>query len=476
MTLKQFLRAGLMGVGLAMATAPSAWSQNLDVLEGTLSRDLNVSINRAVVVESETPFAELSVANPQIADIATLSDRTIYVLGKAPGRTTLTLLGAEGQLIANVEVRVTPDISEFKERLREILPGEKIEVRTANDGIVLSGTVSSVAKLDRALDLAERYAPEAVSNLMTVGGTHQVMLKVRFAEMSRSASKELSVSLGFTGSEGDVAANGFSNTFQLGNNPVTLFPPTGGAGTFTRSSNSNGIFGIGFGSSSLQAQILVEALEEKGLVRTLAEPNLTALSGQQAEFLAGGEYPIPVVDGDNGVAIEYRPFGIELSFTPTVIDEDIINLNLATAVSAIDTSVVIQNGGFSVNAFSRRASSTTVELRDGESFAIAGLLQDDFTDLVGQVPWLGDVPVIGTLFRSSEFSRRQTELVVIITAHLVSPTRGDNFVLPTDRVKLPTERQLFLNGEVSGRANRGNPRAQEVSKQDFSGSYGYVME
>ncbi len=472
--MKQFIGAGLLGLAIFTTQPQAVFAENLKIQNGTTSRSLSVAINRAVVVESETPFAELSVANPQIADIATLSDRTIYVLGKAPGRTTLTLLGPDGRLITNVEVRVAPDIAEFKERLREVLPGERIEVRTANDGIVLSGQVSSIAKLDHALDLAERYAPEAVSNLMTVGGTQQVMLKVRFAEMRRSVSKDLSASLGFTTGSGNFGANGFTQTFQAGTNPTTLFPTTG-TGTFTSTRERSGAFTFGFGSGSLQAAILIEALESKGLVRTLAEPNLTALSGQEATFLAGGEYPIPVVR-DDSVRISYKPFGVELKFTPTVIDEDVINLRLATAVSGLDPTVTVQNNGFSVNAFSRRSATTTVELRDGESFAIAGLLEDDFRDLAGQVPWLGDIPVLGALFRSANYERRQSELVVIITAHLVTPTRGDGLVLSTDRVRPPTERELFLNGKVARTVRSQATPTGEVARQDFTGSYGYVME
>ncbi|MFY0690651.1 MAG: type II and III secretion system protein family protein [Paracoccaceae bacterium] len=472
MKMKQYITAGLLGLALSISNSAVGYSETLTVLSGTASSSLNVAINRAVVVESETPFAEISVANPQIADIATLSDRTLYVLGRSPGRTTLTLLGPEGNLITNVEVRVAPDLAEFKERLQQILPGENIEVRTANNGIVLSGTVSSIAKLNRALDLAGRYSPDAVSNLMSVGGTQQVMLKVRFAEMRRSVSKDLSVSLGLTGVTGNWDGTAFTNTLQEGTNPTTVF---GATPSITRTRNDNGVMAIGFGSGSFQAAVLIEALETKGLVRTLAEPNLTALSGQEANFLAGGEYPIPVSDED-GIAIEYRPFGVELRFTPTVIDEDIINLRLETAVSSVDTTVSVQAAGFEVNAFSKRASSTTVELRDGESFAIAGLLEDDFVDANGQVPWLGDIPILGTLFRSANYQRRQSELVVIVTAHLVSPTRGDGYVLSTDRVRPPTERELFLNGKVS-KAVRSNTRGTgEVARQDFSGSYGYVME
>lgn len=464
--MKQFIGAGLIGLAISTFTPVMGYAQNLSITSGSTARNLSVAINRAVVVESDVPFAELSVANPAIADIATLSDRTIYVLGKAPGRTTLTLLGPDGRLITNVEVRVAPDIAEFKERLREVLPGEKIEVRTANDGIVLSGTVSSIQKLDRALDLAERYAPEAVSNLMAVGGTQQVMLKVRFAEMSRSVSKDLSVSLGFSTDGGRFGGTGTTNS-------IASIDTAGNLTTTPRS--SNGALAIGFGTGSLQAAVLIEALETKGLVRTLAEPNLTALSGQQAEFLAGGEIPVPV-PSDDGIAIEYRAFGVELAFTPTVVDQDVINLNLATSVSSLDPSNATSIAGTIVPAFSKRASSTTVELRDGESFAIAGLLQDDFADLSGQVPWLGDLPVLGALFRSAEYSRRQTELVIIVTAHLVNPTRGDSFVLPTDRIRPPTERELFLNGTVAQSVAGRAGSTGEVARQDFSGSYGYVLE
>ncbi|GGH53746.1 general secretion pathway protein [Frigidibacter albus] len=423
-------------------------------MSGSVSTPLSVPMNRAVVVESESPFAELSIANPGIADISTLSDRSIYVLGKAPGRTTLTLLSADGKLMTNVEVQVTPDIAEFKERLRQVLPGETIEVRTANDGIVLSGTVSSIGTLDRALELAQRYAPGRVSNLMNVGGTQQVMLQVRFAEMQRSVSKNLSASIGIGNSAGSFDA-GIGNGSPTGNAAGVA---QGGAG-----------LGLNLTRGNFEIGVLLEALESKGMVRTLAEPNLTALSGQEASFLAGGEYPIPVVDDDGSIAIEYKPFGVELAFIPRVIDGDIINLEMSASVSSIDTAVTLQNGGFSVNAFRRRETKTTVEMRDGESFAIAGLLQDDFTDLNSQVPWLGDIPVLGALFRSVEYERQQTELVIIVTPHLVTPTRGEALALPTDRVRIPTEADLFLRGKTTG-------AAAEVAKQDFTGSYGYVME
>ncbi|WP_372613734.1 type II and III secretion system protein family protein [Aquicoccus sp.] len=470
-----FLTAAVTGLALWLAHLPDVGlAEELKVVKRGTSADLSVPMNRAIVVESEVPFAELSIANPSIADISSLSDRTIYVLGKAPGLTTLTILDAAGQLITNVDVRVSADISEFKERLRQILPDEKIEVRTANDGIVMSGTVSSAQKLQRALDLAERYAPERVSNLMSVGGVQQVMLKVRFAEMQRSVSKSLSTSLALNGDMfgGGLGVNGGTNT---NNNSGAIANSLGG--NVPDVSENNGAMVFGFNAGSVEVGVLLEALESKGVVRTLAEPNLTALSGQEAKFLAGGEYPIPVAQEGGTVTIEFKPFGVELNFIPRVVDGDLINLELDAAVSSIDPSNGATFNNFSVDAFRRRETSTTVEMRDGESFAIAGLLQDDFRDMNGQVPWLGDVPVLGALFRSADYSREQSELVIIITAHLVTPTRGEALALPTDRIRPPSEKDLFLNGIVARDARRPTQGAAgEVAKQDFNGSYGYVMD
>jgi len=410
MKLSTLAKAGLVGIALALPALQPVSAQNvLNVMRGAASNSISVAVNRAVVMESDRVFAEVSVANPGIADVAALSDRNLYVLGKVPGRTTLTLLGPDGGLITNVDIRVAPDI----------------------------------AKLSRALELAERYAPERVTNLMTVGGTQQVMLKVRFAEMQRNVAKNLSTSLGIgsTGSSSyGVAGNGtWLNNAENGINLNNVIDgnPLVGETIVTNNATSNGLGNLGFKLGGLEVNLLLEALETKGMVRTLAEPNIVAISGQDAEFLAGGEYPIPVVE-DGSVQIEYRPFGVELLFKPTVVGDDLINLELGATVSAIDPTVAVQTNGITVNGFSVRRAVTTVEMRDGESFAIAGLLQEDFNDLVGSVPWLGDVPILGSLFRSTEFERRQSELV----------------------------------GKVEGRQGA----AGQVAQQDLQGSIGYVVE
>ncbi|MEO1314458.1 MAG: type II and III secretion system protein family protein [Pseudomonadota bacterium] len=468
----RLFKAGLIGLALSAPLVPDASAQSvLQVMRGATSNNISVSVNRAIVMEADRPFAELSVANPGIADIATLGERTIYVLGKAPGRTTLTILGPEGELITNVDVRVSPDVAEFKERLRDILPNEHIEVRTANDGILLSGRVGGARKVARALELAERYAPGRVTNLMMVGGTQQVMLKVRFAEMSRSVGKSLGTNLGATFANGDangvVFGGGTGSGLATGVLNAVGDDPTGnGAGSLLFDGNSTGGLGVSLlDLGDFTVNLLIQALENKGLVRTLAEPNLVAVSGEPASFLAGGEFPIPVDAGDDAITVEFKPFGVQLDFTPNVIDDDIIRLDLRTEVSSIAEFV---DGLPSITS---RQASTSVEMRDGQSFAIAGLLQDDFTDAVSQVPWLSDVPILGSLFRSSNFNRLQSELVIIITPHLVSPTNGDLLSLPTDRMRIPTELDLFLNGNVEG-----TPAVRDVARQDFQGSYGYVLE
>jgi len=467
MQLKSLIQASLCGFVLTAPMASSVVAQNavLSVSRGAVSSRISVSVNKAVVVDIDRPFNELSVANPAIADIASLSDRSIYVLGKTPGATTLTIFDQDGQLIANVDVRVSPDIAEFKERLAQILPGERIDVRTANNGIVLSGRVSGARKVAQAMELARLYVdPELVRNMMVVGGSQQVMLQVRFAEMQRSVAKSLGSSVSIDAS----APTGFA----VGTGSYGVV-----AGAATSNPNSAGAIGIGFGIGGLAVNVLIEALESKGMARTLAEPNIVAISGQTASFLAGGEYPVPVASSSNSsggqeVTVEFKPFGVELNFLPTVIDGDLINLELETTVSSIDPDTSFTAGGISIAGFKVRRASTTVEMRDGQSFAIAGLLQDDFNDQNGQVPWLGDVPILGALFRSAEFQRKQTELVIIVTPHLVTPTTSDALLLPTDRMRIPTEAELFLTGRTEGAPGT----TASITQLSFDSSAGYVME
>jgi pilus assembly protein CpaC len=436
----------------------------LRLARGLASDNITVLIGRAIVVESTQPFIEVSVASPDVADVSPLSDRSIYIFGKARGATTLTLLGENGALITNVTIKVIPDLGELKLRLKSMLPDEPIQVRLAGGGVVLSGVVSGKAKIHRAMALARSYVGGAAINMMTVGGTQQVMLKVRIAEMSRSAAKELGINTVLGGTGKDIGGAKPSPTFGIGIDPPTSFD----------AGNAFGSLGFLAQIGDIGIGIALTALEEKGFSRTLAEPNLVALSGNQASFLAGQDVPIPTVDNDGQTDVEFKEVGVALNFTPTVLDDDLINLELSTEVSAIDTTspgVPISAGGGDIPIFNVRRATTAIELRDGQSFAIAGLLEDNFTDAISQFPWLGEIPVIGPLFRSTDYSRGETELVIIVSAHLVVPVSEEELSLPIDHVRIPNEFELFLLGHTDGAGAPGM-----VQSQGFDGDFGYVVE
>ena len=466
------LLAALAGAALAAIQAAPAHAQAESVLttaRGLQSNEITVLINQATVLESDVEFAEVSIANPAIADVQPVSNRTIYIFGQQRGVTSLTLFGPNGQLITNVLVKVLPNVTELKERVRQLLPDEPIEVRTAADGIVLSGTVSGAAKVDKAMSLARAYGGDAVINMLSVGGTQQVMLKVKVAEISRSAGKDLGVSIGLLGTGDNVRP--FVDT---GSN-IRLDDEPGGSvfenlspalGTFS------GVFGAIFNiADSLLLDIQIDALESKGFARTLSEPNLVSLSGVEASFLAGGEVPIPVVGEEGEVTITFKPVGVNLNFLPIVLDNDLINVSVSAEVSQVDPGLSTVTEGVEVVGFQTRRATTTVELRDGQAFAIAGLLQEDFQDSVNQVPWLGDIPVLGSLFRSVNYQRGQTELVIFVSVHLVTPVNSDaDLVIPTDRVLIPSDRDLFLFGQTTGEPVPG------LIGAGFDGDYGYVVE
>ncbi|GMG82934.1 type II and III secretion system protein family protein [Paralimibaculum aggregatum] len=479
----RIVRAALLALAAIVAADPGAASAQsiLRVARGLASDDIVVLTNRAIVVESSQPFTELSIAQPEIADVQPLSDRSIYILGRRRGKTTLTMLGEGGRLISNVNIVVRPDISELKERLSTILPQEDIEVRIAGGNIVLSGIVSGATQQERALTLARAYAGDAVANMMTIGGTQQVALKVRVAEMNRNAVKDIGVSIAALGSgrryaTDNVTGDALALTDPL-SSPAGPNAPPGSSGNLAGIerifSGAFGAFGAIFAvADNFILDIEIDALESKGFLRMLAEPTLVALSGTEAEFLAGGEVPIPAVDGEGNVSVDFRATGVNVSFVPVVLDGSLINLAVTAEVSAPDPSLSSTSGGINITGFQTRRVTTTIELRDGQSFAIAGLFQEDFSDAIDQVPFLGDIPILGTLFRSAQFQKRQTELVIMVTVNLVTPVDNeDELALPTDRFGVPTEFELFLMGN----ALPGNG-SNLLTTQGFDGDFGYVVE
>ena len=455
-----------------MAIAIQGWAQPKILVQGDETRhagEFIVPINKSQVLQLDVPFADLLVGNSEIADVLALTDRTIYILGKALGSTSLTIYGREKNLIAVLDLVVSPDIEGLKARLFDIMPDEKIEARSANGAVVLSGTISGSATMDKILAVSERFAPGLVTNLMSVEGSQQVMLRVRFVEMNRSVVKDLG--LNFNIFEGDFLFTS-GNTFLSPGGGTTLpivlqEPAIVGAG----------IFGGPATIGAIGLDVLLTALETKGLTKTLAEPNLIALSGETASFLAGGEFPIEVAQtgsGDGAITIEFKEFGVALAFTPTVLDDGLINLVVEPEVSFLDLANAV-NG---VPALTTRRASTTVELRDGQSFAIAGLFQDDFSDTIEQIPLLGDVPILGALFRSSQFKKTETELVIIAEVHLVRPAPIGSLATPADNFIPPSESDIWLFGRIEAPGS-GIPREGGLAAQGaggIGGHYGHIIK
>ena len=299
--------------------------------------------------------------------------------------------------------------------------------------ITLLGKVSNNANLSRALVLANAYAPEGkVNNLMEVGGTHQVMLEVTVAEMSRSLGKDLGIDVNFYNESGDLGATVLN---QFSSNPPLV------SGTLASAVNS--FFQFSKGSATWNG--FIQALQEDGLVKILSEPNLIALSGQSASFLAGGEYPIPVPDNDGTNTIEYKEYGVALQFTPFVLSPDRISIKVNTEVSELDFSTAVQFAGFVIPGIKTRKAATTIDLGDGQSFALAGLLSENIRENVKKFPFLGDIPVLGTLFKSTSFQKNETELVIIATPRFVKTLDLQNQPLPTDAYEEPDDAEIFLN-------------------------------
>ena len=454
MLVKTLKRATLCAaIAIAAPLAPAMAQVSISSGDEVRAGELQVPLNKSQVVRSDRPFAKALLGNPEVADILPLTDSSLYVLGKKVGTTSLTLYDRSNRLIAVIDIAVGPDVTSLKRQLSELMPGDTVGARISNDSVILEGVVSSGPAADRAVQVAETYAPGKVINLLSIGSAQQVMLEVRFSEIKRSALKDIGVGLLVQGggSHGFQGASG--NGGNIGSGGGSFGTPGLGAvaDTFGALTRRFGIFGLNIDAA-------LNALESKGAIRTLAEPTLVALSGETASFLAGGEFPIPVAQSSNSsavggatssaITVEFKPFGVSLAFTPTVLADGVINMEVAPEVSSIDSSASIVIGGLRIPGLQTRRARTTVELRDGESFAMAGLLRRDFQDTVRQFPLLGSIPIIGTLFRSTNFQKEETELVIIVTPRLVRPVRAGTLQGPTDRVTPPDEADLFLLGRT----------------------------
>jgi pilus assembly protein CpaC len=472
---RTFMEAAL-GASVILAAAafgaavPAAAQITVSDADGVRAGELAVPLNKSQVLRSDRPYAKALIGNPEIADILPLSDRSLYVLGKKMGTTSLTLYDRNNMLIAVVDIAVGPDVIALKRQLSELMPEDQVGARISNDSLILEGVVSSGVAADKAVQVAESYAPGKVINLLSIGSAQQVMLEVRFSEIKRGALKDIGVSMfvnggGNNGFQGAIGG-GSSLTSSTGTTVTSVTDPVTGVTTTSSTPNpptlslgaivdSFGILGRVFHIAGLDINATLNALERKGVVTTLAEPTLVALSGETASFLAGGEFPIPVAQsgtngGDAAISVEFKSFGVSLAFTPTVLADGVINIDVAPEVSSIDPSASVVINNLRVPGLQTRRAHTTVELRDGESFALAGLIRRDFRDTIRQFPGLGSIPIIGALFRSTNFEKEETELVIIVTPRLVKPVRAAAMKVPTDRATPPDEADLFLLGRTDG--------------------------
>jgi pilus assembly protein CpaC len=464
---------------LLLAALPAAGASNV-----RQAQRLDVAVGRSLVMDLPAPASRVSVAEPKVASLVLLSPTQIYVAGLAPGATTLTLWDRSDRVSGVFDLEVAPDVARVKEALHRVLPGEHgLGVSAMHGSLALTGAVSSIGSQDTALAVAKSFAGDKVVNLLQVAGVQQVLLEVKVAEMTRTDLKRLGINFSyFMG--GDFVYSFLNNLVKLNNQgPLDIYPfqitsndkfnaPTG----MEPSQSVNGMFRLHNGKGIYTG--FLDALKENGLIKVLAEPNLMCVSGRSAEFLAGGEIPVPIPQGLGTVAVEYKKFGVSLNFTPRVIGPQTISLDVAPEVSELDYSSAATIAGFVIPGLNTRKASTTVELGDGQSFAIAGLFRDSVRSTLDRVPGLGDVPVLGTLFSSKEFQKNQSELIIIVTPHLARPVQAGDLSLPTDSYTEPSELDFFLNGRLSGEAPTGMgvaPRVPAAKGSGLEGEFGHML-
>ena len=429
-----FVLALAAAAQLAMPLAGDVHAREIELTASRSSATVKISLGKSESVRTEGSFAEVIVSDPDVADAIPLTDRSLSILGKKIGTARVSVYGEGKKLVGVFDVEVAYDTSRLGSELAQRFPHARLRVSSVNGRILVAGTAPDGVTAEKAMALAKQFGSEVI-NSIRVNSPQQVMLEVRFVEAMRSAGRELGINW-------DVAQQKLLNT---GSNGISA--SIGLAGTISGAAPFGTILGSMLGNG-VQADVLVRALEERGMVRRLAEPNLIALSGDTASFLAGGEFPIPVASSLGNVTIEFKKFGVGLAFTPTVLGDGLINLKIEPEVSQIDTTTSVSVGSATVPSLIVRRANTTVELRDGQSFAIAGLLQSISSTDQKQLPWLADVPILGALARSAAYQKRETDLVIIVTPRLVKPARpGDLLRTPLDTSRPANDAEFFLLGQ-----------------------------
>src|SRR5712671_3087003 len=498
----------VLGAALAMfgSADRAGAAERRGSTSGVFVSDMNdvqrvkVIVNKSRTFRVDTAFSTIVAGSPDIADVKSLSDHLIYIQGKQTGTTNVILFDSSMKQIGILDVEVAIDTGNLQQNIQSSTGTRGIRVSAAEGQVVLSGTAVDAVAAERAMAIAAGSVPKGgvVVNAMNVAGPQQVMLEVRFLEVARTAGRDLGVNLFVANANGtNVANTGLGNVTQanrapiggvvgggstpVGANPAGSLPLLNTVGTLASGAAPYGalLTSVLRLNNGMSIDSLVTALESKGMLRRLAEPNLMALSGDAARFLAGGEFPVPVAStaGTAGlvptVTIEFKKFGVELAFVPTVLSRGVINLRVEPSVSELDFTNAVQIAGTIIPALTRRDARTTVELRDGQSFAIAGLLQTRNRQDVSQVPWIGSVPVLGTLFRSSSYQQQETDLVIIVTPRLVAPAvPGQRLASPLDSRLPANDVDFFLNGQMEVR-KRYNDYVN--SGGEVKGPYGHII-
>jgi pilus assembly protein CpaC len=444
---------------------------------------VSVPLYKSRIIEVSSPVKKISVGNPDIADILVLRNTEVYIVGKALGTTNVVLWDRNNRIVSTVDIEITHDIDTLKLNLHRLLPREDIKVYSSQGTIVLSGEVSSPGAMSAALSLATSFAPRdeegdieegKVVNLMHVGGVQQVMLEVKVAEINRTVMNKLDINFHSIYSGQDIKIGGVNGGAGFPNaldpdgllTPIfgNLLPSDGIIGPVLDQFEPNGpsISDTGLFSAIKRGNyffsLTIDALKRNGLAKVLAEPNLTTLTGQKANFLAGGEFPIPVPQDNGNTTIEFKEFGIGMDFLPIVLDSDRINLSVGIRVDELTdaSSVVLGVAGtnevFAIPSLRSRRATSSLELYDGQTMAIAGLISDNVRENVDKFPGLGDIPILGLLFSSQEYIKDQTELVIFVTPRLATPITADKIRLPTDNFIEPSELSFYLFGQMEGRA------------------------
>jgi pilus assembly protein CpaC len=518
-TVGRLFAFGVMGLGVAPALFGAAdraeaadrrgSSGGVFVSEMNDVQRVKVVVNKSRTFKVDSAFATIVAGSPDIVDVKSLSDHMIYVQGKQTGTTNVILFDSSMKQIGILDVEVVIDTGNLQQNIRTGTGMQGVRVSASEGQVVLSGTAVDAVAAERAMAIATSTVAKGgtVVNAMSVAAPQQVMLEVRFLEVNREAGRNLGVNLYAANANGtNVGNTGLGGVTRAGRSPIGGInttpgplgaggdpvgsPPTGSLpilGTVgTLLGTAGGVAPIPFGSllTSLvrtsnggSVDLLISALETKGLVRRLAEPNLTTLSGDAARFLAGGEFPVPIptttTTGFPTITIDYKKFGVELAFVPTVLSRGVINLRVEPSVSELDFSNAVTIQGTTVPALTRRDARTTVELRDGQSFAIAGLLQTRNRQDVSQLPWIGSVPVLGTLFSSKSYQQEETDLVIIITPRLVAPAvPGQQLASPLDSRLPANDVDFFLNGQMGVRKRYDD---YVNSGGDVKGPYGHII-